>query len=232
MNKSQGERIRLARQYAGLSQDQLANALGLESRVSVSNWENDKNNPEVQNFKGLARETKAPLAWLLGDVPFEDWPPKVNTSQPALHQTRQRYEVPPSPTLHRAPMLDWQAVRQWVEGGIMAGTPASTFPVPIDCGPRTFVMRVASVSNEPMLRDGEFAFVDPDRTPEHRDLVVVDSNTWPEPKIRQFIKEGSALWLRPASPTWGETPLAVSPDMRFLGTVIFIGRNASQSLEG
>ncbi len=48
-----GEKIKLLRQQAGLSQSQLAQALNV-SRAAVAKWENSNGIPDVENLKALA----------------------------------------------------------------------------------------------------------------------------------------------------------------------------------
>ena len=50
---SMGEKIRQARENAGLSQKQLAEALGLD-QSAVSNWETGKNEPTLHNLRRMA----------------------------------------------------------------------------------------------------------------------------------------------------------------------------------
>ena len=48
-----GEKIRQARENAGLSQKQLAEALGLD-QSAVSKWETGKSEPVIHNLRRLA----------------------------------------------------------------------------------------------------------------------------------------------------------------------------------
>lgn len=48
-----GEKIRQARENAGLTQKQLAEALGLD-QSAVSNWETGKSEPVINNLRRLA----------------------------------------------------------------------------------------------------------------------------------------------------------------------------------
>lgn len=59
-----GQRIRLARENAGVSQQKLADALDI-NRVSVSNWENDESKPELQRLSKIAAELNTNVEWLL-----------------------------------------------------------------------------------------------------------------------------------------------------------------------
>ena len=67
-----GDRIRKAREHAGLDQDQLADLTGF-GRSTLSNWEHDRNAPSVKKLLDLARALDVPVTWLLtGDIPPAD----------------------------------------------------------------------------------------------------------------------------------------------------------------
>ena len=63
-----GQRITSAREMAGMSQSELARAVGV-SRSSVSQWENDQTkNLKLPNLFEIARVTGADIYWLGTDV--------------------------------------------------------------------------------------------------------------------------------------------------------------------
>lgn len=68
------QRIAAARRYAKLSQQALADAVGV-SRPAVSQWEKEDGgtSPSRENLVGISRATGAPLEWLTDDT--EDVPP-------------------------------------------------------------------------------------------------------------------------------------------------------------
>jgi transcriptional regulator with XRE-family HTH domain len=61
------ERLKKARQLAGMEQAQLAEAVGV-SRVSISNYELGKTEPTVTTFVLWAEATGATLEWLAEGV--------------------------------------------------------------------------------------------------------------------------------------------------------------------
>jgi transcriptional regulator with XRE-family HTH domain len=66
---SMGERIRAAREAAGLSQDQLAELTGM-SKTTVSNWERGVMNPRVRELPDLRLHLKTSIDYLVcGDAP-------------------------------------------------------------------------------------------------------------------------------------------------------------------
>ncbi|MCW2693958.1 MAG: hypothetical protein JWM67_2562 [Mycobacterium sp.] len=58
-----GDRLRKARQYAGLEQKHLAEAMGL-SPASIGSYENDATKPKLLVLKAWSAETGVPLVWL------------------------------------------------------------------------------------------------------------------------------------------------------------------------
>lgn len=64
------QRIKAARLYAQLTQEQLAERLGV-TKSAVSMWETPNNvkqtNPTLDNLRGISRETGAPMWWLSDD---------------------------------------------------------------------------------------------------------------------------------------------------------------------
>ncbi len=61
-----GERIRAARQAAGLSQEKLAERLGL-TRQAVTKWETGQSAPSTENLLRLAEVLGVPVTALLGE---------------------------------------------------------------------------------------------------------------------------------------------------------------------
>jgi DNA-binding XRE family transcriptional regulator len=61
---SPGRRIREARQWAGMSQRAIADAVGV-SQASISHWELDRFDPGPAVLYEIAVATGAPVSWLL-----------------------------------------------------------------------------------------------------------------------------------------------------------------------
>lgn len=68
-----GEKIKAARTKAGLSQEQLAQKLGV-SRSAVAKWETGKGIPDIENLKALAQLLNVSVDYLLddGENPFDE----------------------------------------------------------------------------------------------------------------------------------------------------------------
>lgn len=59
-----GERIRLARKNAGLTQKQLGEKLSI-SYQTIAQWENGLRNPKLETLRKIAKEVKCPITDLL-----------------------------------------------------------------------------------------------------------------------------------------------------------------------
>ena len=62
---SLGQRIRAARESAGFTQENLAEAVGV-SRTAVARWENDDIEPKLQNLISIAGLLNVSTDYLLG----------------------------------------------------------------------------------------------------------------------------------------------------------------------
>lgn len=59
-----GEKLKIARKQAGLSQEQLSEKLGV-SRSAVAKWETDNGIPDVDNLKILSKLLNVSIDYLL-----------------------------------------------------------------------------------------------------------------------------------------------------------------------
>ena len=59
-----GEKLKIARKQAGLSQEQLSEKLGV-SRSAVAKWETDNGIPDVDNLKTLSRLLNVSIDYML-----------------------------------------------------------------------------------------------------------------------------------------------------------------------
>lgn len=98
------------------------------------------------------------------------------------------------------------------------------FPCPVEIGARSLAVEIRGPANEPDLRDGEVAFIDPERTPRHKDFVLVDLEGWPEPRIRQYIFDGATAYLTSTNAQWAPNAPEQLSSHRILGVVVFVGR--------
>lgn len=60
------DRIRKAREHAGLKQEELAQAIG-STRQTLGRWENGSHTPTEKNLAALAEATGVPMEWFYQD---------------------------------------------------------------------------------------------------------------------------------------------------------------------
>lgn len=75
-----GHRIRESRERKLLSQDGLARLLGV-SQPTISDWENSKTEPTVDNMRTLAVELDVWFEWLVTGRGPQEYSPKVQEPQ-------------------------------------------------------------------------------------------------------------------------------------------------------
>lgn len=69
-----GERIRLARESAGLSQQELAEKAGLAQGQSISNYERNVAEVPAKRLRLIATATAKPMSYFLGEADPEEEP--------------------------------------------------------------------------------------------------------------------------------------------------------------
>ncbi len=99
-----GEKLKMLRKQAGLSQEQLAEQLSL-SRTTIAKWEGDFGVPDIRNLRALSHLLGVPLQALLNDTPTptQDHPPAHDTSgtstRTALRPPKPKRPIPVPPLL-------------------------------------------------------------------------------------------------------------------------------------
>lgn len=140
---SLGERLRLAREQAGLNQQAAAQNLGVD-RVNLSYWETEKRTPGLKQLQLLAQVYGTTVAALLGEPEEEHHDHHETLFEhlgPEEHQARQ--------TLRRwLTFLDeWAALREEV-GDSLPGRFASTIPEGRTAAPITDTRRAPTLAQQ------------------------------------------------------------------------------------
>lgn len=205
MTDDVANRIRRAREDAGLNQSELARALGV-SPQTVQQWEKGGGVRRTR-IGELAAVLKVGPDWLL----FGD---KVGTGAPlrlVVSEPRASYPAVP-------PVLDWLSVQDFLAG--KPYHPDGGLPCPVACGPRTFVLPVHGVSAAPAWLDGWRIFIDPDAKPAHgSDVVVFEPHA--DPVLRRMVVEGGERYLQVINPDFPAARLVpLDPKATIAGVVL------------
>lgn len=204
-----GERIRVRREELKLTQQQIAEAVGV-SYQTVQQWESGATAPKRENRKMLAKALRtSEVALEFGGVqekmPLTDY----NTE-----------EGPPIARL--APLISWIQAGSFREAAdpYVVGQAEDWYPMPRKAGPRTFALRIRGVSMEPRYREGEIIFVDPDAEPRHGSRVVVRLESEKEVTFKELVIEGERKYLKALNPAWPDPLIRIEGDATICGVVI------------
>lgn len=190
-----GDRIRQARDRKGLTQQAVATALGV-SRVAVTDWERDKNKPEISRVPRIVELLGGTADWYLNGVgasPFDQdnssgWGASVPNAT-----VGDRLE---GFSLDRIPVYG-QAVGGVHGEFVMNGVKLYDVLCPPSlAGNRgAYAVSVSGDSMEPRYFDGEIAYIDPTRRAKRGDFVIAqiqsDDDSAPLAYVKRFVKHTS-----------------------------------------
>lgn len=158
-----GQKIKMYRERAGLTQEELGKAVGVSS-MAVSQWENDRAVPRMGSITKLSDVLKVNLSDLLDE--------KHSNSHATISETHKAmldYLLGLNPDSSTG-KSDSKFTETPVYGSIAAGTPIemieaeSTHPIPVHIHnkyPNAFLLKVEGNSMDRILPDGCYALIDP-----------------------------------------------------------------------
>ncbi len=193
-----GERLKTARELAGLTQSQVAEGLSV-SEMTVYRWETGKFEPSFAKLQALARLFQQPMEGLLGGIPAAG---DSNVSDPVAHIRLKGYV---SAGLSRE---DWDA-------------DLGTVPVPEQVAlqyPGVYALVVSGDSLESQgIRSDDLLFLNPAANLRSDKLYVIRTETG-EPSLRVISLEEGRILLRSGFDRYEE--LAIN-GTEFLGQVVW-----------
>ena len=208
MKESKGERIKGRRGEIGLTQEQLADAVGVTYQA-VQQWESGKSNPKGKRLEALAAALSCSKVWIEFGSDEAEKPSNV-VEGPSI---KGRY-----------PLISWVAAGAWCDISEIHPADAVLYPCPVSCSDRTFVLRVQGISMEPLFRDGDLIFIDPAADVRHGSYVVARLDDHNEATFKKLIIEGGQKYLKPINPNWPEQIIPINGNCTIVGPVVFSGR--------
>lgn len=171
MQKTFGERLRMARQKASLSGPGLAKLLGVSAQT-VSEWERDKYMPEATRLRDIASYVFVRVDWLLG-----------GTDGPVEHASDGLGRLVPS--------LDAKDLAAFTPEEFVSGR--ARIMSHFSCGAKSFHLLLWENDNFPSFKPGESIIVDPDieLKPGLMVLAIVDG----KPHFRRYRPRGNNVIL-------------------------------------
>ncbi|WP_382203118.1 LexA family protein [Hydrogenophaga defluvii] len=199
-----GDWIKDARSSKGWSQDGLGKVIGC-SKANVSHWETGKHTPSLQQLHDISVATGFPL-------------PPLGAAPTASH-------VSSLPAPGYAPLITWEEAAEMGDATHQPGTGTKQLPCPIAHGPRTFCLEVRGESmnnpaGRPSYSSGDVIFVDPDRTPNSTDRVIVALEGQAEATFKQLVVEDGRNVLAALNPAWSPRFVEIPDTAKICGVVI------------
>lgn len=125
------------------------------------------------------------------------------------------------------PLISWIRAGQWadVADPYAVGDAEDWKSCPVRHGDRTFALKIKgfSMSNpggKPSFEEGDIIFVDPDREPTHRSLVIVRLDDQNEATFKRLIIDGESKYLEALNPSWPDRIIKVNGNATYCGVVI------------
>ena len=190
MKKEFGHALRELRKKKGLSQQQVADCLGI-AKTNVSRYENGLQLPELDKLE--------PLGKLLGVMPSEIL---------AFAETGN--------VMGTVPLISWVQAGDWKHTADTGLYEAERIPTTWKPHKYTFALRVRGDSMEPKFPDGCIIIVEPEEVAINGSFIVVNRNG-SEATFKQLVQDGSKTFLKPLNPRY--PILEIPEDARICGVV-------------
>lgn len=105
------------------------------------------------------------------------------------------------------------------------GVAEEWLPCPVRHGPRTYAVKVRGESmrnpdGRPSYNDGDILFVDPDRSANHGDRVIVRLDDQAEATFKQLLIEDGRKMLKALNPDWKPRYVEINGNATISGVVI------------
>lgn len=203
------ERVRALREMRGWSQAQLGEAAGI-SQVSIAKIE-----------KGGATKHTGKIARALGVTAeeLEGVKPTIQGNSGRDRPAPQRQDL--------VPLISSVQAGNWSEilDNFQPGDAEDWLPCPVRHGPNTFCLHVEgqSMSNpgmRPTYEPGDIIFVDPGRSAQPGDRVVVRLEDQRQATFKQYLEEDGRKFLRALNPDWKPKIIEIDGEATICGVVI------------
>lgn len=138
------------------------------------------------------------------------------------------YNVTDGPEIRtEVPLISWAQAGDWQDthDPYTPGDADEWIPNATRGGPNTYALRVQGESMAPEFSEGEILFVDPDRSPHHRDYVIVRLTESDRTTFKQYIEDETGQgFLRAVNTNWDPVTIPAGERAVIKGVVIFSGR--------
>ena len=226
------QRIRRLREAKGLTQDQLADLMGL-SRQAVQKWESegeDGTSPTRKREKALAAALGVTVGELIYGDSGRDGLHSLSTNDSA-QSAYLNGNVIDGPDLSRRkfPLISWVQAGMWTEicDNFEPGDADSWLPCHKDLGPHGFVLRVqgesmTTTNGSYSFPDGMLLYVHPELEPLPGRFVIVRRNG-NAATFKRLTSIDGTLYLEALNPAWPNRYTPITADEHICGVVVHAG---------
>lgn len=193
-----GHQIRASRQRKKLSQEQLAELIGV-SQDAISSYETGRRMLDIEKAKELAKALDISLFELIGE----------SAAIPGWKNIPVIGEVPAGIPMEEAQnVVDTVSIpgKDYIDG-------------------RTFALRVIGESMSPRIIPGDIVIVRTEVDPRNNDVVVVRFDLEKGVTIKRFRRQDGVVVLVPENPAFAPIVLIPNSETRILGKVIKLVRD-------
>lgn len=208
-----GERIKQAREEAGLTQAQLGDACGGWGQTRISAYETGRNEPSLRDFEAMAAVLRRSVPWLQG---FEE----TSAAEPT-----QKYGGR-APILSDVPIIGFVIATPDTDGffedmGHPAGAGEAYVPWPTT-DPNAYALRVRGDSMQPRMRPGEILVVEPNAQAQPGDDVVVRTKNGRKMVKQLLLRKAGSITLGSINQAHQQTtiPLEEIESVHLVGAIV------------
>jgi len=223
-------RLKELRERAGINQSDLGRAIGV-SPQAVQKWEAGTTVPRESKRKQIASALSTSVTDLVRGTELEIVVESASTNDASggrVFSLRSSRGGAARAENGFIPMINWMQAAKWglAMGDIAPGEVEDWLRCPFDHGPDAFVLEIAGESNfDPSgtksYAPGELIYVDPERIPKNRSMVVVRLDQEERAQLRQLLMDESGVrLLKVLNPTWPTPVIPMPESSSIIGVVI------------
>lgn len=205
MKLSLSEKVKALMAQSGIKQEALAKLVGVKQQSIAKIVAGQTKKPKF--IVELAGALKTTPEWLLFDKGKSPFDPST-TKIPEAH----------------CPIIPWSRVMDWLSGNREAAVSEMQGTIPsFNASHNGYALRIES---ESMINDdggqrtflpGTVIIVDPEVKPKSKSFIVISRDS-KEPILRQYVKEGGEIRIKPLDPTFD--PFYLTETDKILGVVV------------
>ncbi|GGZ83051.1 Cro/Cl family transcriptional regulator [Ignatzschineria indica] len=212
------DRLKQARNAKGYSQAKLGELVGV-TQTAIQYIENGRNQGSTKIFE-IARALDVSAEWLL----YGKEGVVITTAEVFPSSNTIPISEPDGNVF--VPVISWVAAGSFnnVET-VPVDELIKWVPCPVPHSKNTFALKVVGSSMEnpngkPSFEDGDIIYVDPEKEPENKSLVIVTLDGSSQATFKQLIIELDGKYIQPLNPNWHEKVIKINGNATINGVVI------------